>query len=97
MIYIDPNTFHCYVEQDDKKTRIPHDEPCFNGKCKTFVEGYCCVPVGYNWTDIDGTVHPGGVVFPWKNYNELDAAQREYERQLLAEYAEALKIMGVVV
>lgn len=86
MIYIDPNTFHCYVEQDDKQTRIPHDEPFFDGKCKTFVEGYCCVPVEHNWTGMDGKVHAGGMIAPWKPYAELDAAQRVHERQLLAKY-----------
>jgi hypothetical protein len=30
------------------------------------------------------------MISPWKDYAELDAAQREYERQLLAEYEAAL-------
>ena len=97
MIYIDTNTFHCYVAQDDEGTRIPHEESFFDGKCRDFVEGYCCVPDGYNWTGIDGTVYPGGMISPWKPYAELAAAQQEYEKQLLAEYAEALRTVGVTV
>lgn len=34
---------------------------------------------------------------PWKPWEELDAAQMVYERQILAEYAEALKTLGVTV
>ena len=30
------------------------------------------------------------MIAPWKDYNELDAAQREYERQQLAQYESAL-------
>ena len=30
------------------------------------------------------------MISPWKKYTELDEAQRDYERQMLAEYAEAL-------
>ena len=93
MIYIDPKTFRCYVEQDDKETRIPHEDSFFDGKCKTFVEGYCCVPVGYNWTGIDGTVYPGGMIFPWQASRELGAAQKQYEAdmaELAAAYQEGV-------
>jgi hypothetical protein len=37
------------------------------------------------------------MISPWKDYSELEKAQRDYERQMLTEYAEALKTMGVSV
>lgn len=52
----------------------------FVGKCDTFIEGHC-------YDDSDGYVR----IYPWKPYSELDAAQREYERQMLADYESALK------
>lgn len=80
-IYID-SEFKCHVADDGTMTAVEAD--FFDGKCDTFVEGYC-----YN--DSKGYVQ----TYPWKPYNELDAAQREYEKQLLATYAEALKTVGV--
>lgn len=56
----------------------------FDGKCTEFIEGYCC-------DDSKGYQH----IYPWKPNYELDNAQREYEKQLLAEYAAALKTVGV--
>ena len=63
----------------------------------TGIEGYRFVPNSESWTRSDGVVFHGEMVTPWKDYAELDAAQREYERKLLAEYAEALKVVGVTV
>ena len=47
----------------------------FDGKCDTFIEGYC-------YDTRNGCVQ----IYPWKPYNELDAAQREYEKQLITQY-----------
>jgi hypothetical protein len=69
----------------------------FDGKCDAFVEGYRFVPSGEIWTRSDGVLFVGEMISPWKPYSELDAAQRQYEKQLLAEYAEALKVVGVTV
>ena len=69
----------------------------FDGKCDTFIEGYRFVPFGNSWTREDGAVFHGEMAAPWKPWQELDAAQREYERDLLAQYAEALKTLGVTV
>ena len=82
IVYVDSN-YHCHTTNTDGIFReVEH--PFFNNKCQTFIEGYC-----YN--DIKGYVQ----IYPWKPYKELDNAQREYEKQLLAEYAEALKTVGV--
>ena len=75
----------------------PIAKEIFPGKCKTFIEGYRYIPFGESWTRSDGVVFTGEMITPWKPYDELDTAQREYERQLLAEYTEYLKILGVEV
>lgn len=97
MIYIDPNTFCCHTTQNDTGERIPYEDSFFDGKCDAFIEGYRVVPDGATWTRPDGVVFHGLMITPLKDYYELDAAQREYERQLLAEYAEALRILEVKV
>lgn len=82
-IYID-SEFKCHVTDDG--TMVAVETSFFDGKCDAFVEGYC-------YDDRNGYVQ----IYPWKSYKELDNAQREYEKRLLAEYAEALSIMGVIV
>lgn len=86
MIYIDRDTFKCHVEQNADETRIPYEGDFFDGKCQTFIEGYCCIPKGYALPDSDGTVYRGETVYPWRDYSLLAAAQREYELEKLAEY-----------
>ena len=93
-IYIDSD-FKCHVTNDGTMTAV--ETSFFDGKCDTFIEGYRFIPAGGIWTREDGKVFHGKMVAPWKPYSELDAAQREHERRLLAEYTEALKVMGVAV
>lgn len=93
-IYIDSD-FKCHVANDGTMTAVETD--AFDGKCDAFVEGYRFVPAGESWTRSDCVVFHGEMVSPWKDYSELEAAQREYEKQLLAEYAEALRVVGVTV
>lgn len=93
-IYIDSD-FKCHTSNDGTMTPVETD--AFDGKCDTFIDGYRFVPSGESWTREDGVVFQGEMIAPWKDYAELDNAQREYERQMLAEYTEALKIMGVSV
>lgn len=92
VVYID-SEFKCHLTDDGIMTAVETD--FFNGKCDAFVEGYRFVPSGESWTRSDGTVFTGEMIAPWKPYEELDMAQRAYEKQLLAEYAEALKVLGV--
>lgn len=96
-VYIEPITFECYPEQNADFTRFPYESEFFVGKCDEFIKGHRVVPKGFSWVRSDGTVFHGEMRTPWKPMSELDAAQREYEKQFLAEYAEALKIVGVVV
>lgn len=91
-IYIDSD-FKCHTTDDGTLTAV--ETQAFDGKCAAFVEGYRFVPTGEKWTRSDGVVFHGEMLAPWKDYGELDAAQREYEKQLLAEYAAALQTVGV--
>ncbi len=84
-IYVD-SLYHCHRTNDGTMTAV--ETEFFNGKCDTFVEGYSI-------DDSKGYRQ----IYPWKPMSELDNAQREYERQLLAEYESALaeieKALGV--
>lgn len=71
-IYIDSD-FKCHIT--DNGTMIPIETNFFDGKCDTFVEGYC-YEIKENYT----------AIYPWKKYSELDTVQREYERQQLEKY-----------
>ncbi len=82
-IFVD-SEYKCHTVNDGTMTEIQTD--FFDGKCETFVGGYRFVPTGESWTRNDGAVFYGEMIAPWKDYSELDAAQREYEKQLLIEY-----------
>lgn len=79
MIYID-SEFKCHVSDDGTMTAVEND--FFDGKCDTFVEGYRFVPYGAQWTRSDGVVFRGEMAAPWKKYDELAAAQSQYEKDL---------------
>lgn len=91
-IYIDSD-FKCHITNDGTMRSVETDY--FDRKCDTLIEGYRFVPTGESWTRNDGAVFPGEMICPWKDYAELDKAQREYEWRLLAEYEEALRTVGV--
>lgn len=82
-IYMD-SEFRCHVADDGTRKAVETD--FFDGKCDAFVEGYRFVPAGESWTREDGEVFHGEMITPWKDFAELDNAQREYERQLILEY-----------
>lgn len=87
-IYIDSD-YQCHVEDADGiYTAV--DTDIFEGKCPAYIEGYRFVPAGETWVREDGADFTGEMVAPWKLWEELDAAQREYERQQLADYEQAL-------
>lgn len=89
-IYID-SAFKCHVSNADGMTAI--ETNFFDGKCDAFIEGYRFIPSGANWTRSDGVVFYGEMITPWKPYSELDNAQREYEREKLADAENALAIL----
>ena len=94
-IYID-SEFKCHVFNDESNSLVPIETDYFDDKCDAFVEGYRFIPNGEQWIREDGIVFQGEMISPWKNYSQLDSAQRDYEKQLLDEYTESLKIMGVI-
>lgn len=90
-IYID-SEYRCHTTNPDSTYREAETD-FFDGKCDTFVKGYRYIPSGESWTRSDGVVFTGEMITPWKPYDELDAAQREYERQKLADAENALEIL----
>ena len=77
-----------YVDKDNKCHAAAadglreYDVSFFDDKCEEFIEGYRYVPESETIT-------------PWKPYTALDAAQREYEREQLADALNALSVLGV--
>ena len=80
-IYID-SEYRCHTGNDGTMTAVETD--FFDGKCDVYIEGYRFVPAGAEWTRPDGVTFAGEMIAPWKDWRELDAAQREYEREQLA-------------
>lgn len=87
-IYLDSD-FKCHISGDDTMTAV--ETAAFDGKCDAYIEGYRFVPGGKTWVREDGAVFTGEMIAPWKPWQELEEAQREYERQLVAEYEAALQ------
>ena len=92
-IYIDTEC-KCHATNPDNAFR-EFDVPFFDGMCQILIEGHRYCPEGESYTRDDGKVFFGECIVRWNPNSELDAAQRQYEKQLIAEYAEALKVMGV--
>lgn len=86
-IYID-NDYKCHVTDDGTMTAV--ETVAFDGKCTEYIEGYRFVPTGQTWTRSDGVEFTGEMISPWRLWAELDAMQREYERQQLVQYESAL-------
>lgn len=80
-IYID-SEFKCHTASAEGLTAIETD--AFDGKCDAYIKGYRFIPVGQTWTRADGVVFTGEMIAPWKLWVELDAAQREFEREQYA-------------
>ena len=88
MIYIDSD-FKCHASDDGTMTAVKTD--AFDGKCDAYIEGYRYIPAGQTWTRADGVVFTGEMIAPWKPWAELDAAQREYEREQYQTVAAQIK------
>lgn len=72
IVYVDMD-YKCHATNEGTMREV--DSDFFNGKCPTFIEGYC-------YDDSKGYAH----IYPWKPLSGLEEAQREYEKQQLAEY-----------
>lgn len=88
-IYVNPNDFKCCASRPDE-TYMEIETDFFDGKCQTFIEGYRYVLSGATWTREDGVTFTGEMIAPWKDWLELDSAQREYEREQLVAYEQTL-------
>lgn len=86
-IYIDSD-FKCHATDDGTYSAV--ETEAFVGKCDSYIEGYRFIPSGETWTRSDGAVFRGEMIAPWRLWNELDAAQRAYERELLRQYEQAI-------
>ena len=100
MIYIDSD-YKCHTTNPDGLYPAVETD-FFAGKCDTYIEGYRFIPAGESWTRPDGVIFAGEMIAPWKPWEELDAAQRAYERErfaaIAAELADAkaaLELLGV--
>ena len=78
-IYYDSD-FKCHVTNDGTMTAAETD--FFDGLCDAVIEGYC-------YDTSKGYVQ----IYPWKPSFELDNAQRQYEREKLADAENALAIL----
>ena len=87
-IYLDSD-FKCHISGDD--TMISVETAAFDGRCDGYIEGYRFVPEGRTWVREDGAVFAGEMIAPWKPWQVLEEAQREYERQLILDYEAALR------
>ena len=88
IIYIDTE-YRCHTAPGEGLTAVETD--IFDGMCDAYIEGYRFIPSGKIWVREDGTTFAGEMIAPWKPWQELEEAQREYERQLVAEYEAALQ------
>ena len=86
-VYIDTD-YKCHTSYASGLTPVETD--AFTGKCPAYIEGYRLVPDGSTWVRADGATFRGEMLAPWKPWEVLDAAQREYERGQITEYESAL-------
>ena len=96
-IYID-SEYKCHISNPEGTFRevVLSDSArtFFSDKCTAFIEGYRLKPDGETWIRNDCHVFSGGeMITPWKDYDELDEAQRKYEKQKLAYAENALAIL----
>ena len=94
IIYLDSD-YVCHTISDGAMREFETD--VFDGKCKTFIEGYRLIPYGETWIRPDGVVFHGEMISPAVDYKILKKAQEQYELdQVSAEdMRQALEILGV--
>ena len=93
-IYLDTD-YKCHTTDDGTMKEV--EVSFFDGKCRTFIEGYRYVPAGETWTRTDGIEFHGEMISPWREYALLEEFQRQYE-ELIAQQEDmkaALELLGV--
>lgn len=78
IVYID-NNYKCHLTDDGTMQSV--DVKFFDGKCKSFVEGYRYVPNGTTWTREDGEIFTGEMITPWRDSALLAEFQAIYDEQ----------------
>lgn len=76
-VYID-ELGHCHAENADGRQAV--EDEFFGGRAPEAIEGYMCT-LGVNGERM---------ISPWQPWEQLDAAQRAYEQNLLTQYEAAL-------
>lgn len=79
-VYLDAE-YHCHATNTDGVFR-KIETNFFIGRCAAFIEGYRFIPAGEIWIDDNGVPLIGEMATPWKPYDELAAAQAQYETDL---------------
>lgn len=76
-VYID-ELGHCHAENADGRQAV--EDEFFDGRAPETIEGYMC------------TLGVSGerMIAPWQPWEQLDAAQRAYEQNLITQYEVAL-------
>lgn len=76
-VYID-ELGHCHAENADGRQAV--EDEFFDGRAPEAIAGYMC------------TLGVSGerMIAPWQPWEQLDAAQRAYEQNLLTQYEAAL-------
>lgn len=93
LIYIDTD-FRCHTTPGDGLR--PMETEAFDGKCSEYINGFRYIPDGETWTRPDGVVFTGTMIAPATDYNRLAELQAVYEEAQNPDFAEALKILGVI-
>lgn len=97
-VYLDAD-FRCHLSLGDGLQ--PIETSYFDGCCDEYIEGYRYIPAGATWVRSDGMIFQGEMIAPWRPWEELDAAQREYEREqyktLATQNAELVEAMAAMV
>ena len=83
-VFVD-SEFKCHTDNPDG-VYLEAEHEFFDGKCAAFIEGHRFVPSGFRWERADGVVFDLEMIAPWKDPKLLEIAQREYEREMIAEY-----------
>lgn len=94
IVYLDSD-FCCHLTNDG--TMQEAETEFFDGKCKTYIEGYRFVPEGKTWTRSDGVQFTGEMIAPAVDYESLARIQAQYEedQEQMSDMQNALEILGV--
>jgi hypothetical protein len=92
--YLD-DQYRLHLSPADGLTQWEDVEGDFDGKSPEYIEGFRVVPEGETWVREDGAEFSGLMIAAAVPFEELDAAQREYERAEMADMKAALALVGV--